>query len=95
VLLVLRLVRGALLLRCDLFPVENRLFQERCLGRNEVGALQLQRQESVKVSPGKTSSEKIDITTKANKVHREDKQLTIFSIPALGSIGSSRDGCHE
>jgi hypothetical protein len=42
--------------------------------------------------PGKTSSEKIDVTTKANKMHREDKQLTTFSVPVLGS---SLDGGHE
>jgi hypothetical protein len=48
-----------------------------------------------KGQPGNTSSEKIGITIKANKIHREDKQLTIFSVPASGSIGSSRDGGHE
>jgi hypothetical protein len=41
------------------------------------------------------SSEKMDITTKANKMHREDEQLTTFSVPVLGSIGSSRDGGHQ
>jgi hypothetical protein len=45
--------------------------------------------------PRKTSSEKINITTKANKIHREEKRLTTFSVPVLGSIGSSRDGNHE
>jgi hypothetical protein len=43
----------------------------------------------------KTSSEKIDVTTKANKMHREDEQLTTFFVPVLGSIGSSRDDSHE
>jgi hypothetical protein len=42
-----------------------------------------------------TNSEKIDITTRANKIHREDELLTTFSVPALGSIGSSRDGGHK
>jgi hypothetical protein len=41
---------------------------------------------------GKTSSEKIDVTTKANEMYRKDEQLTTFSVPTLGSIGSSRDG---
>jgi hypothetical protein len=41
------------------------------------------------------NSEKINVATKANKMHREDKQLIIFSVPALGSIGSSRDGGHK
>jgi hypothetical protein len=45
--------------------------------------------------PGKTSSEKVNITTKANKIHQEDKRLTTLSVPTLGSIGSSCDGGHE
>jgi hypothetical protein len=49
-LLVLRLARGAPLLHHSLVPVKNRLLRERRLGRDEVGALQLQRQEGVKVS---------------------------------------------
>jgi hypothetical protein len=50
--LVMRLASGALFLYRCLVPVENRLLQERRLGRNKVGALQLQRQESVKISRG-------------------------------------------
>jgi hypothetical protein len=42
-----------------------------------------------------TNSEKIDVTTRANKIHREDRLLTIFFVPALGSIGRSRDGGHK
>jgi hypothetical protein len=60
-----------------------------------MGALQLQQQEVVKISREETSSEKIVTTTKANKTHREDKQTYIFFVPALGSIGSSRDGGHK
>jgi hypothetical protein len=52
-LLVLRLARGAPFLRRGLVAVKNHLLRERCLGRNEVGALQLQWQEGVKVSRGR------------------------------------------
>jgi hypothetical protein len=50
---VLRLARGTPFLRCGLVAVKNHLLRERCLGRNEVGALQLQWQEGVKVSRGR------------------------------------------
>jgi hypothetical protein len=45
---VLRLARGVLPLRHRVVPVEYRLLRERRLGRNEVGTLQLQRQEGRK-----------------------------------------------
>jgi hypothetical protein len=32
---------------------------------------------------------------KANTTRREDDQFTIFSVPVLGSIRSSRDSGHE
>jgi hypothetical protein len=41
--LVLRFARGMTLLCCGLVSVENRLLRERRIGRDEVGALQLQR----------------------------------------------------
>jgi hypothetical protein len=52
-----------------------------------VGAFQLQQQERTEVKP-----EKIFPRQKANRTCQEDKQLTNFSVPALGSI---RDGGHE
>jgi hypothetical protein len=55
-----------------------------------VGAFQLPQQEHTKVK-----SEKIFPRQKANEKGREDGQLTNFSLPALGSIGSIRDGGHE
>jgi hypothetical protein len=55
-----------------------------------VGAFQLPQQERTKVK-----SEKIFPQQKANGTSREDGQLTNFSIPALGSIGSIRDGGHK
>jgi hypothetical protein len=41
------------LLHCGLVLVKNCLLRERCLGRNAVGVLQLQRQEGSKVSRGR------------------------------------------
>jgi hypothetical protein len=51
--LVLCLACGAPPLRRSLIPVEYRLLRKRHLGQNKVGALQLQRQEGVKVSRGR------------------------------------------
>jgi hypothetical protein len=50
VFLVLRLAREVPPLRRRLVPVEYRLLWERHRDRNKVGALQLQRQEGIKVS---------------------------------------------
>jgi hypothetical protein len=55
-----------------------------------VGAFQLRQQKCTEVK-----LEKIFPRQKANRTYREDRQLTNFSIPALGSIGSIRDGGHE
>jgi hypothetical protein len=90
VFLMLRLTRSAPPLCCCLILVEDRLLQDRRLGRNKVGAIQLQQQDRTKVKP-----EKIFPGEKANRTCREDGQLTNFSVPALGSIGSIRDGNHE
>jgi hypothetical protein len=60
--LMLRLTRSVPPLRRRLILVEDRLFQERCLGRNKVGAFQLQQQECTKVKP-----EKIFPQQKANR----------------------------
>jgi hypothetical protein len=69
---------------------EDRLLRERRLGRDEVDTLQLRRREHTKINP-----EKIILGQRANGTCREDGQLTNFSVPALGSIGSIRDGGHE
>jgi hypothetical protein len=87
---MLRLTRSTPLLRRSLVLVEDRLLRERRLGRNEVGTFQLPQQERTKVK-----SEKIFPRQKANETGQEDGQLTNFSVPALGSIGSIRDGGHE
>jgi hypothetical protein len=58
-LLVLRLACSAPLLHRGLVLVEDRLLWEGRLGRNEVGAFQLQQQEHTKINP-----EKISPTTK-------------------------------
>jgi hypothetical protein len=87
---MLRLTRSAPLLRRGLVLVEDRLLRERRLGRNKVGAFQLPQQECTKVK-----SENIFPRQKANETGREDGQLTNFSVPALGSIGSIRNGGHE
>jgi hypothetical protein len=55
-----------------------------------VGAFQLPQQELTKVK-----SEKTFPRQKADETGREDGQLTNFSFPALGSIGSIRDHGHE
>jgi hypothetical protein len=52
--------------------------------------LQPPQQGRTKVKP-----EKIFSQQRENKTCREDEQLTYFSVPALGSIGSIRDGGHE
>jgi hypothetical protein len=83
-------MRSAPLLRRSLVLVEDRLLRERRLGQNEVGAFQLPQQERTKVK-----SEKIFPRQKANETGREDGQLTNFSVPAWGSIGSIHDGGHE
>jgi hypothetical protein len=88
--LVLRLVCSAPLLRCGLVLVEDRLLRERRLGRDEMGAFQLQRQGPTKINP-----ENIIPRQRANETCREDGQLTNFSVLALRSIGSIRDGGHE
>jgi hypothetical protein len=88
--LMLRLTRSTPLLRRGLVLVEDRLLWERCLGRDEVGAFQLPQQGRTKVK-----LEKIFPQQRANETCREDRQLTNFSIPTLGSIGSIRDGGHE
>jgi hypothetical protein len=77
-------------LRHRLILVEDRLLRERRLGRNKVGAFQLQQQERTKVKP-----EKIFPRQKANRTCRDDGQLTNFSVPTLGSIRSIHDGGHE
>jgi hypothetical protein len=78
--LMLRHTRNAPPLRRRLILVEDRLLRERRLGWNKVGTLQ---------------PEKIFPRQKANRTCREDGQLTNFSVPALGSIGSIRNGGHE
>jgi hypothetical protein len=88
--LMLRLTRSAPPLRRHLILVEDRLLRERRLRQNKVGAFQLQQQECTEVKP-----EKIFPRQKANQTCREDRQLTNFSVPALGSIGSIRDGGHK
>jgi hypothetical protein len=88
--LMLRLTRSAPLLRRSLVLVEDRLLRERRHGRDKVGAFQLLQQERTKVK-----SEKIVPRQRANETGQEDGQLTNFSVPALGSIGSIRDGSHE
>jgi hypothetical protein len=55
-----------------------------------VGAFQLPQQGRTEVRP-----EKIFPRQRANETCQEDGQLTNFSVPALGSIGSIRDGGHE
>jgi hypothetical protein len=50
----------------------------------------LQQQERTGVKP-----KNIFPRQKANRTCREDEQLTNFSVPALESIGSIRDGGHE
>jgi hypothetical protein len=87
---MLRLTHNAPLLCRSLVLVEDGLLRERRLGWNEVGAFQLPQQERTKVK-----SEKIFPRQRTNETGREDRQLTNFSIPALGSIGSIRDGGHE
>jgi hypothetical protein len=88
--LILRLTRSTPLLRRILVLVEDCLLRERRLGRDEVGAFQLPPQGCTKVKP-----EKIFSQQRLNKTCQEDGQLTNFSVPALGSIGSIRDGGHE
>jgi hypothetical protein len=88
--IMFRLMHSAPSLCCRLILVEDRLLQKRRLGRNKVGAFQLQQQEHIEIKP-----EKIFPLQKANRTYREDGQLTNFSVPALGSIGSIRDGGHE
>jgi hypothetical protein len=88
--LVLRLACNAPLLRRVLVLIEDCLLRERHLGRDEVGAFQLRRQEHTKINP-----EKIIPRQRANETCREDRQLTNFSVPALGSIRSICDGGHE
>jgi hypothetical protein len=51
--LMLRLTRSTPLLRCSLVLVEDRLFRERRLGRDEMGAFQLPQQERIKVKSEK------------------------------------------
>jgi hypothetical protein len=94
-LLVLCLARNAPLLRRSLVLVKNRLLRERRLSWNKVGALQLQRQEEAGVSRERQTLRRSTPRQKANETCREDEQITNFSVPALGSIGSSRDGGHE
>jgi hypothetical protein len=88
--LVLRLTRSTPLLRCGLVLVEDRLLLERRLGQHEVGAFQLPQQGRTKVKPEKIFSQQM-----TNKTCQEDGQLTNFSVSALGSIGSIRNGGHE
>jgi hypothetical protein len=90
VFLMLRFTRSTPLLRRSLVLVEDRLLRERSLGWDKVGAFQLPQQERTKVK-----SEKIVPRQRKNETGREDKQLTNFSVPALGSIGSIRDDGHE
>jgi hypothetical protein len=87
--LMLRLARGAPPLRGSLVPVEYRLLQERRLGRNKVGALQLQGQEGVKGPPEKKNFEKIDVTAKANKMHQEDNNSQFFLSLHWGASGAA------
>jgi hypothetical protein len=87
---MLRLTRSVPPLRRRLILVEDHLLRERRLGRNKVGAFQLRQQKCTEVK-----LEKIFPRQKANRTYREDGQLTNFSVPALGSIGSIRDGGHE
>jgi hypothetical protein len=87
---ILRLTRSTPPLRRRLILVEDRVLWERRLGRNKVGTFQLQQQERTEVKP-----KKIFPRQKANRTCREDGQLTNFSVPALGSIGSIRDDGHE
>jgi hypothetical protein len=87
---MLRLTRSTSLLRRSLVLVEYRLLRERCLGRDKVGAFQLPQQERNKVK-----FEKIFPRQRMIEIGREDGQLTNFSVPALGSIVSIRDGNHE
>jgi hypothetical protein len=89
-LLMLRLTRSAPLLCRSLVLVEDRLLRERRLGRNEVGTLQLPQQKCTKVT-----YEKILPRQKASETGREDGQLTNFSVPVLGSIGSIRNSSHK
>jgi hypothetical protein len=88
--LMLRLTRSTALLYRGLVLVEDGLLRDRRLGRDEVGAFQLPQQGRTEVRP-----EKIFPRQRANETCQEDGQLTNFSVPALGSIGSIRDGGHE
>jgi hypothetical protein len=85
-----RLTRSVPPLHRSLVLVEDHLLRERRLSRDKVGALQLPQQEHTKVNP-----KKIFPRQRTNETGREDGQLTNFSVPALGSIGSIRDGGHE
>jgi hypothetical protein len=88
--LMLRLTRSTPPLRRRLILVEDHLLRERRPCRNKVCTFQLQQQERTEVKP-----EKIFPQQNANRTFREDGQLTNFSVPALGSIGSIRGGAHE
>jgi hypothetical protein len=93
-LFVLRLAHSASPLRCRLVLVEYRLLRERCFSQNEVGALQLQRQEGRKVSRSRRPPRRL--TSQQKHTRSIEKIITHkFFVPPLGSIRSSRYGDHE
>jgi hypothetical protein len=80
---VLSLACSGLPLHCRLVPVENRLLRVRRLGRNKVGALQLQRQEGIKVSQRRRPPKR---STSQQKQTRCIKKITThnFFCPRVG-----------
>jgi hypothetical protein len=85
---VLHLACSAPPLRCRLVPVENRLLRERRLGQNKVGALQLQRQEGIKVNrrrrPPRRSASQQKRTRCIEKIRTHN-----FFVPAWGASGAA------
>jgi hypothetical protein len=101
---VLRLARGLPLLHRGLAPVKNRLFWERRLGRKEVGALQLQRLEGVRVSRGRQAPRRS--TSRQKQIRYIEKMTTYnFFCPRVGEhreqprrrprVGLSPDRLHH
>jgi hypothetical protein len=84
---VLRLARSTPLVRRGLVPVENHLLRERHLGRDEMGALQLQRQEGMKVSRGRQALRRS--TSRQRRIRHTEKtnNLQIFLPPCWKASG--------
>jgi hypothetical protein len=77
------------LLHRDLVLVENRLLRERRLGRNEVGALQLQQQEGVKGSRGRRASRRSMLRKKQIRCIEKTNNSQLFLSPHRRASGAA------